>query len=129
MPTEIWLAPVGAGKTEYALEQLVHTIEAQPFARVWVLVSGKRQEDAFRQRLVERAGADKLMYKPLPKFNELQQQLETVIAARRPKPAPKPEPKKPEPKTAKPSRVRASRNTRTRTTRPDKAKQNDKEKE
>ncbi|MBZ0298907.1 MAG: PD-(D/E)XK nuclease family protein [Anaerolineae bacterium] len=62
MPTEIWLAPVGAGKTEYVLEQLVHTIEAQPFARVWVLVSGKRQEDAFRQRLVERAGGRRVVF-------------------------------------------------------------------
>lgn len=38
-------------------------------------------------QVIERAGADKLMYKPLPKFNELQQQLETVIAARRAKAA------------------------------------------
>jgi CheY-like chemotaxis protein len=36
-------------------------------------------------QVIERAGADKLMYKPLPKFNELQQHLETVIAARRAK--------------------------------------------
>lgn len=38
---------------------------------------------------IERAGADKLMYKPLPKFNELQKVLETVIAARREKTAQK----------------------------------------
>ena len=54
MPVEILLAPVGAGKTEFALERLAQTLAAQPFARVWVLVSGKRQEDAFRQRLAER---------------------------------------------------------------------------
>jgi CheY-like chemotaxis protein len=36
---------------------------------------------------IEQAGADKLLYKPLPKFNELQQVLETVIAARRAKAA------------------------------------------
>jgi CheY-like chemotaxis protein len=34
-------------------------------------------------RVVALAGADDLMYKPLPKFNELQQKLETVIAARK----------------------------------------------
>ena len=54
MPAEILLAPVGAGKTEVALERLAQALVDQPFARVWVLVSGKRQEDAFRQRLAER---------------------------------------------------------------------------
>jgi ATP-dependent helicase/nuclease subunit B len=53
MPAEIWLGPVGAGKTAFALDQLAQTLTEQPFARVWVLVSGRRQEDAFRQRLVE----------------------------------------------------------------------------
>jgi CheY-like chemotaxis protein len=38
---------------------------------------------------IERAQADKLMYKPLPKFNELQKVLESVIAARREKTAQK----------------------------------------
>jgi CheY-like chemotaxis protein len=33
--------------------------------------------------IIKKAGADKLMYKPLPKFNELQKQLEEVIAKRR----------------------------------------------
>ena len=33
-------------------------------------------------QMIERAGADKLMYKPLPKFNELQTTLEEVIAKR-----------------------------------------------
>jgi len=54
MTVEILLAPVGTGKTENALERLVTTIQQQPFAQVWVLVSGKRQEDTFRQRLAER---------------------------------------------------------------------------
>ena len=36
-------------------------------------------------RVVEQAGADKLMYKPLPKFSELEKQLEEVIAERRAK--------------------------------------------
>lgn len=33
--------------------------------------------------VIAQAGADKLMYKPLPKFNELQRTLEDVIAQRR----------------------------------------------
>ncbi len=53
MPSELLLAPVGAGKTEYALSQLHQVVEARPFAPIWVLLPGKRQEDALRQRLVE----------------------------------------------------------------------------
>ena len=53
MPTELLLAPVGAGKTEYALKHLHKVIETQPLAPVWVLLPGRRQEDALRQRLVE----------------------------------------------------------------------------
>ena len=53
MPSELLLAPVGAGKTEYALNQLHKVIKAHPFAPVWVLLPGRRQEDALRQRLVE----------------------------------------------------------------------------
>ena len=37
------------------------------------------------EQAIEQAGADKLMYKPLPKFNELEKQLEEVIAKRREK--------------------------------------------
>jgi ATP-dependent helicase/DNAse subunit B len=53
MPTQIILAPVGAGKTEAALRQLVETLDEQPLARVWALLPSKRQEEAFRSRLVE----------------------------------------------------------------------------
>lgn len=35
------------------------------------------------KQVIALAGADKLMYKPLPKFNELQRTLEDVIAQRR----------------------------------------------
>lgn len=35
------------------------------------------------QKAVERSGADRLIYKPLPKFNELQTLLEETIAERR----------------------------------------------
>jgi CheY-like chemotaxis protein len=48
-------------------------------------------------KVKEQAGADKLMYKPLPKFNELQRVLEEVIALRRQKIVPQStEPKLPE---------------------------------
>ncbi len=53
MPTELLLAPVGAGKTTWALEQLVETTRRDAFARIWVLLPGRRQEDAFRQRLID----------------------------------------------------------------------------
>ncbi|MBC7871916.1 MAG: hypothetical protein H7Y09_13815, partial [Chitinophagaceae bacterium] len=62
MPARIVLAPVGAGKTEVALNQLITTLEAQPFARVWVLLASKRQEDAFRQRLIEWNPARKIYF-------------------------------------------------------------------
>ncbi len=42
-------------------------------------------------RVIAQAGADELMYKPLPKFNELQQRLEAVIAARKDRATPKKE--------------------------------------
>lgn len=38
-----------------------------------------------QEKVMAEAQADELMYKPLPKFNELQQRLEAVIAARREK--------------------------------------------
>lgn len=47
------LAPVGAGKTETALNALTAVLQKQRFARVWVLLATRRQEDAFRQRLIE----------------------------------------------------------------------------
>lgn len=37
------------------------------------------------KQVIDRAAADKLMYKPLPRFNELQKVLEDVIAQRRAK--------------------------------------------
>jgi len=47
-------APVGAGKTEATLTQLSQLLAPgqKPFARVWVLLATRRQEVAFRQRLV-----------------------------------------------------------------------------
>lgn len=56
MATSVLLAPPGAGKTETALRRVAQAARAQPFARIWVLVSGARQKDAFRERLAARAG-------------------------------------------------------------------------
>lgn len=43
------------------------------------------------KQILDQSKADKLMYKPLPRFNELQKVLEDVIAQRRAKAVPKPE--------------------------------------
>ena len=56
MTTSVLLAPPGAGKTEAALRRVALAARAQPFARIWVLVSGARQKDSFRERLAQRAG-------------------------------------------------------------------------
>lgn len=57
MPTTILKAPVGAGKTEAVLRILSQTLQDEaattPFVRVWVLLASRRQEVAFRQRLVD----------------------------------------------------------------------------
>lgn len=53
MPVELLLAPVGAGKTHTALQRLMAQKQADAFSRVWVLLASNRQEDAFRQRLLE----------------------------------------------------------------------------
>ncbi|MEZ4671647.1 MAG: PD-(D/E)XK nuclease family protein [Anaerolineae bacterium] len=62
MTTELVLAAVGAGKTEYALQQLVDTVQAVPFGQSWVLLPGSRQEDAFRQRLVDYGGGQSVYF-------------------------------------------------------------------
>lgn len=56
MPTTILQAPVGAGKTEIALNELISVVHDPQalFKKVWVLLATKRQETAFRQRLIER---------------------------------------------------------------------------
>jgi ATP-dependent helicase/nuclease subunit B len=53
MPTQLLLAPVGAGKTSRALAALVNALQKDQFARIWVLLPSRRQEDAFRQRLID----------------------------------------------------------------------------
>lgn len=53
MPTTLILAPVGAGKTNIVLDRLTAMLDEAGFAKVWALLASKRQENAFRQRLVE----------------------------------------------------------------------------
>ncbi|MCU0496004.1 MAG: PD-(D/E)XK nuclease family protein [Anaerolineae bacterium] len=50
---EIVLAPVGSGKTERAIQSLTDTLNRKPLARIWILLATRRQEEAFRQRLIE----------------------------------------------------------------------------
>ncbi|MEO0565936.1 MAG: hypothetical protein AAF125_27750, partial [Chloroflexota bacterium] len=53
MPARTVLAPVGAGKTEYALAQIAEVTTQTPFARVWVLLATDRQTSEFRNRLIQ----------------------------------------------------------------------------
>jgi CheY-like chemotaxis protein len=52
-----------------------------------VLTTAFRLKPDEEESIVTRSGADKLIYKPLPKFNQLQRLLEEVIAQRRVKAA------------------------------------------
>jgi CheY-like chemotaxis protein len=54
-----------------------------------VLNTAYKLNEEEKAKIMEQAQADELMYKPLPKFNELQLKLESVIAARRAKAAEK----------------------------------------
>lgn len=56
MTTDLLLAPVGAGKTEQALAQIITTAARKPFARIWVLLATERQIFEFRNRLIGEAG-------------------------------------------------------------------------
>ncbi len=56
------LAPVGAGKTEAALDRLTAALAARPFARIWTLLATDRQIHAFRQRMVTRSGAPSAIF-------------------------------------------------------------------
>jgi ATP-dependent helicase/nuclease subunit B len=57
MPTTILQATVGAGKTESALHRLAQRLTefstpSDPLPKAWVLLATKRQEVAFRQRMI-----------------------------------------------------------------------------
>jgi ATP-dependent helicase/nuclease subunit B len=66
MPTTVLQAAVGAGKTEAAIQRLMdclaQTRSSDPFPKAWVLLATKRQEIAFRQRLLEQQTAKKLFF-------------------------------------------------------------------
>ncbi len=53
MPAELLLASVGAGKTETALARIAQLTQANPFAKVWILLATERQVSQFRNRLIE----------------------------------------------------------------------------
>ena len=53
-----------------------------------VMTTAYRLNADQEEEVMTKAGADKLVYKPLPKFNELKQLLEDVIAERRAVPVP-----------------------------------------
>jgi CheY-like chemotaxis protein len=60
--------------------------ESPPLKHIAIVLStAYRLTPDEEKQVIQQAGADKLMYKPLPRFNELQQVLETVIAQRRAK--------------------------------------------
>lgn len=48
-----------------------------------VLTTAYRLTAEEEKEVIEQAGADKLIYKPMPRFNELKNELESVIAKRR----------------------------------------------
>lgn len=60
-----------------------------------VLTTAYKLSPPHDQQMIDGAGADKLIYKPLPKFNELKQLLEELISARRAQTAPAPLPPEP----------------------------------
>ena len=60
--TQILLAPPGAGKTEFALQQLCEAFETGGWPQVWVLLPNELQEQRFRQRLFARAGGRELYF-------------------------------------------------------------------
>ena len=82
MPTNLLLAPVGAGKTELALAYLERTLkQAEPFAPIWVLLPSQRQQDAFRARLAER---ERRVYFNIHFFNFYSLYAHLLDAARQP---------------------------------------------
>jgi len=52
-----------------------------------VLITAYKLTVDEEKEIIEKAGADRLLYKPLPKFNELKKTLETAISERRAKAA------------------------------------------
>jgi len=48
-----------------------------------VLITAYHLTSDVKESIMKQSGADELLYKPLPRFNELKQKLENVLAARR----------------------------------------------
>jgi ATP-dependent helicase/DNAse subunit B len=61
-PAALLLAPVGAGKTEAAIQHLLTLTAQQPFARAWVLLASERQIYSFRQRMVAAGGGRRVFF-------------------------------------------------------------------
>ncbi len=57
MPTHLFLAPTGQGKTEYALKRIGALRATEPLAPVWVVLPNQIQVRAFGQRLGASGGA------------------------------------------------------------------------
>ncbi|MBN1563168.1 MAG: PD-(D/E)XK nuclease family protein [Anaerolineae bacterium] len=54
-------APVGAGKTEYAIREILLEREFRPFSAIWVLLANRQQIHSFRERLLA-ASADAVQF-------------------------------------------------------------------
>ncbi len=58
----IVVGAVGAGKTQKALHLITETAREKRFARIWVLLATRRQEQDFRQRLIESTDGEKFYF-------------------------------------------------------------------
>jgi DNA-binding response OmpR family regulator len=65
-----------------------------------VLITAYKLTPEEEKAVITQAGADRLLYKPLPKFNELKKTLETVLSERRTKAATPVKPKSSKSKSA-----------------------------
>ena len=81
--TQILLAPPGAAKTEFALQQLREVLETDGWPQVWVLLPNALQEQRLRQRLFARAGGRDLYFNlSFFRFNQLAQRLLQMSGSR-----------------------------------------------
>ena len=81
--TQILLAHPGAGKTQFALQQLCEVLETDGWPQVWVLLPNALQEQCLRQRLFERAGGRDLYFNlSFFRFNQLAQRLLQMSGSR-----------------------------------------------
>ena len=81
--TQILLAPPGAGKTQFALQQLCEVLETDGWPQVWVLLPNGLQEQRLRQRLFARAGGRNLYFNlSFFRFNQLAQRLMQMSGSR-----------------------------------------------